>query len=47
MTRWEYRAINARDADLNKLGADGWELTAAIYNPDRMFTVLYFKRPLT
>ncbi|GAA4212519.1 hypothetical protein [Microbispora amethystogenes] len=46
MTRWEY-CTRARlsEADLNALGADGWELVSTVYNSDRMFTVLYFKRP--
>lgn len=46
MTRWEYRVcVAGREADLNTLGEDGWELMAAVYNSDRMTTVTYFKRP--
>lgn len=46
MTRWEYLArAGVSQSDLNALGADGWELTAAAYDSDRMFTITYFKRP--
>jgi len=46
MTRWEYLIRGAcSTADLNKLGADGWELTAAVYDSDRPVRILYFKRP--
>jgi len=47
MTRWEYRVLaRAAQDDLNKLGADGWELTAAVYDPDRMIHITYLKRPI-
>lgn len=39
--RWEYHATCGRP-DLNKLGEDGWELTAA--TQDGNTTCLYFKR---
>jgi hypothetical protein len=39
--RWEYHAACGRP-DLNKLGEDGWELTAA--TQDGNTTCLYFKR---
>ncbi len=41
---WEYKTVvESRDADLNFLGADGWELVSAIPQPgDR--AVYYFKR---
>ncbi|MGW0587493.1 hypothetical protein [Streptosporangium sp. NPDC002607] len=45
MTRWEYTARVCTTADLNELGADGWELVSAVYDSDRMFTICYFKRP--
>ncbi len=42
--KWEYRTvIGPRDADLNALGAEGWELVSAIPQPgDR--AAYYFKR---
>lgn len=47
MIRWEYAArANCATTDLNELGADGWELAAAVYDTDRLITVLYFKRPV-
>lgn len=39
---WEYHTTCAR-VDLNKLGADGWELATA--TQDGNVTCLYFKRP--
>ena len=39
--RWEYHAACGRP-DLNKLGEEGWELTAA--TQDGNTTCLYFKR---
>ncbi len=42
--RWEYKTvIGARTQDLNALGADGWELVAAIPQPGDQ-TAYYFKR---
>ena len=40
-TRWEYHAACGRP-DLNKLGEEGWELSAA--TQDGNTTCLYFKR---
>ena len=40
-TRWEYKAACGRP-DLNKLGEEGWELSAA--TQDGNTTCLYFKR---
>ncbi len=43
-TRWEYRTVAVDDAlDLDALGREGWELTAALA-PAGVST-LYFKRP--
>ena len=43
---WEYLAYQRCNQDeLTKLGADGWELVSAVYDSNRMVTVLYFKRP--
>jgi hypothetical protein len=50
--RWEYRRIlrNLRtedvpdEADLNALGADGWELVSMV--SDSPFLYLLFKRPV-
>ncbi|HEX8148516.1 MAG TPA: hypothetical protein VF591_15150 [Pyrinomonadaceae bacterium] len=39
--RWEYKAACGRP-DLNKLGEEGWELSAA--TQDGNTTCLYFKR---
>jgi hypothetical protein len=39
--RWEYRAACGRP-DLNKLGEEGWELSAA--TQEGSTTCLYFKR---
>ena len=43
-TRWEYQTTCAHTApgSLNKLGDEGWELTAA--TQDGTVTCLYFKR---
>ena len=43
--RWEYQATCSHTgaAGLNKLGDEGWELTAA--TQDGTVTCLYFKRP--
>jgi hypothetical protein len=40
-TQWEYRTSCGR-VELDKLGADGWELAAA--TQDGNITCLYFKR---
>ena len=40
-TRWEYHMTCGR-TELNKLGDDGWELSAA--TQDGTTTCLYFKR---
>lgn len=40
-TRWEYHSTCGQP-DLNKLGEDGWELSAATQNGN--ITCLYFKR---
>lgn len=39
--RWEYKTTCGR-TDLNKLGEEGWELSAA--TQDGNITCLYFKR---
>lgn len=41
-TRWEYKTTCAHLIDLNKLGEEGWELSAA--TQDGSTTCLYFKR---
>jgi hypothetical protein len=41
-TTWEYHTTCGR-IELNKLGADGWELAAA--TQDGNVTCLFFKRP--
>jgi uncharacterized membrane protein YagU involved in acid resistance len=57
MTQWEYETLQppreatmkeARDpkAELNKLGADGWELTTTIDYVDGGTKLLLFKRPI-
>ena len=40
--RWEYKTTCAHLTDLNKLGEEGWELSAA--TQDGNTTCLYFKR---
>ena len=45
---WEYKQLTRRsgeaptEADLNELGADGWELTAVV--PEAESVHFYFKR---
>ena len=40
-TRWEYK-MTCGTTDLNKLGEEGWELSAAVQ--DGNVTCLFFKR---
>ena len=43
-TVWEYKVTGSLSADeINKLGAEGWEL-AAVLSPDVANISLYFKR---
>lgn len=46
MSAWEY-CIRDRcsEAELNQLGADGWELVSVVFNASTLLTLLYFKRP--
>ena len=47
--KWEYRVESSRDdlqADLNKVAADGWELTAIVPASERMHATLIFRRPV-
>ena len=44
MTKWEYREV-FRGYDLNKLGAEGWELVAVVLNKEG-YIVCHFKRPI-
>lgn len=50
VTQWEYLVIEygiyTTDAsDLDKLGAQGWELTGVVNNASRSFSQLFFKHP--
>ncbi len=46
MTKWEYKTFGA-EADINNLGAQGWELVAVSRNRDfSEVLVFYFKRPV-
>jgi hypothetical protein len=40
-----YKQIQSEEAYLQELGADGWELVAALKTPTSGLDKLYFKRP--
>jgi hypothetical protein len=49
ITKWEYKILNSnnqslltREAEMNKLGQEGWELVAV--RADSNFVYSYFKR---
>lgn len=48
-SRWRYHVLRTDSPvtvdDLDALGADGWELVAAVPNPDEPTFSLIFKRP--
>lgn len=44
MTQWEYLKVEG-DHNLAQLGREGWELVAALPDPENQ-PVFYFKRPL-
>ena len=44
--RWEYKTVyNVSEADLDKLGDEGWELVASAYNPNGSSLYYTLKRP--
>ena len=51
---WEYSVVteeswvelDATRAGLQRAGAEGWELTSAVYNPERAMMMYLFKRPV-
>ena len=46
---WEYRAIALQPGDesqLNRLGAEGWELVAVVPDGKAAVTACYLKRPV-
>jgi hypothetical protein len=48
MQKWEYKIINEAftQAKLNKIGQQGWQLCAVVYEPGEPTPYFYFKRPI-
>lgn len=42
---WEYKqSCKPKDDDMNRLGAEGWEMVSAIYTGNTGVTCLFYKR---
>jgi hypothetical protein len=48
VAKWEYQETAADETNMNKAGANGWELVAVTTRPVGLSTqtIAYFKRPL-
>lgn len=44
--RWEYMRGTADDAQLDQLGADGWELVSSVWTPEVSEIIHFFKREI-
>jgi len=47
VTKWEYKVVaeTPNEREMNKLGADGWELVGFTLDPAPAFRYQVFKRP--